>query len=122
MSVVPIISGFANAAASYLNYIGQRRQNSTNRAWENYWNERNMEFASSEAERAYQRQREMYDYMFQKENDYNLPAKQMQRLRQAGLNPALLAGSAVDAGKHVRLQKRQIPYYAHSNSFPKLYS
>lgn len=98
MSGAAILGGAANAAASYINYIAQRKQNSTNRYWENYWNERQMEFASSEAERSYQRQREMYDYMFQKENDYNSPANQMQRLRQAGLNPALLAGSAVNAG------------------------
>lgn len=98
MAGAAIIGGFANAAAEYLNYVGQRKQNSANRAWENYWNQRQMDFASSEAERSYQRQREMYDYMFHKENDYNSPAKQMQRLKQAGLNPALLAGSAIDAG------------------------
>lgn len=93
-----IIGGAANSAAAYINYINQRKQNSTNRYWENYWNERSMQFQSQEAERSYQRQREMYDYMFQKENEYNAPIRQMQRLRQAGLNPALLAGSAVDAG------------------------
>lgn len=98
MAAAAIISGAANAAASYINYINQRKQNSANRYWENYWNERSMAFQSQEAERSYQRQREMYDYMFQKENDYNSPMRQMQRLRQAGLNPALLAGSAVDAG------------------------
>lgn len=98
MAVDAIIGGAANAAASYINYINQRKQNSANRQWENYWNMQSMDFASREAERSYQRQREMYDYMFQKENDYNSPARQMQRLRAAGLNPALLAGSAVDAG------------------------
>lgn len=98
MAGAAIVAGAANAAGAYINYINQRKQNSANRYWENYWNQRQMDFASSEAERAYQRQREMYDYMFNKENDYNSPVKQMQRLRQAGLNPALLAGSAIDAG------------------------
>ena len=98
MSAGAIIGGFANSAAAYMNYLSQRKQNTSNRLWENYWNERQMEFASSEARRAYERQREFYDYMFNKENEYNSPVRQMQRLKQAGLNPALLAGSAVDAG------------------------
>ena len=93
-----IIGAAAGAANSYINYINQRHQNNQNILWTDYWNERQMDFQSREAERSYQRQREMYDYMFQKENDYNSPVRQMQRLRQAGLNPALLAGSAVDAG------------------------
>lgn len=98
MSGAAILGGAFNAASSYINYINQRKQNSANRQWENYWNLQSMDFQSREAERSYQRQREMYDYMFQKENDYNSPARQMQRLRAAGLNPALLAGSAIDAG------------------------
>lgn len=98
MSGAAILGGAFNAASSYINYINQRKQNSSNRQWENYWNMQSMDFQSREAERSYQRQREMYDYMFQKENDYNSPAMQMQRLRAAGLNPALIAGSAIDAG------------------------
>lgn len=98
MSAAAIFGGAFNAASSYINYINQRKQNSANRQWENYWNMQSMDFQSREAERSYERQKEMYDYMFQKENDYNSPSKQMQRLRAAGLNPALLAGSAVDAG------------------------
>ena len=53
-----IIGGAANSAAAYINYINQRKQNSTNRYWENYWNERSMQFQSQEAERAYQRVRQ----------------------------------------------------------------
>lgn len=98
MAGAAIVAGAANGAAAYINYINQRKQNDANLYWQNYWNERAMDYQSHEAERSYQRQKEMYDYMFQKENDYNSPMRQMQRLRQAGLNPALLAGSAVDAG------------------------
>lgn len=41
-----------------------------------------------EADRAFKRSKEMFDY----QNRYNTPARQMQRLKQAGLNPALMYG------------------------------
>jgi len=37
---------------------------------------------------AFKRQKELFDY----QNAYNTPAKQMERLKQAGLNPALMYG------------------------------
>ena len=37
---------------------------------------------------AFKRQKELFDY----QNAYNTPAKQMQRLKEAGLNPALMYG------------------------------
>ena len=54
---------------------------------------------------AYKRQREFSKEMFDMTNAYNTPAMQMERLRKAGLNPALMYGqgnvgnaSAVTAG------------------------
>jgi len=41
-----------------------------------------------EADRAHQRSKEMFDY----QNRYNTPARQMERLKEAGLNPALMYG------------------------------
>lgn len=41
-----------------------------------------------EADRAFYRSKQMFDY----QNRYNTPVKQMQRLKQAGLNPALMYG------------------------------
>ena len=41
-----------------------------------------------EADRAFKRSKQMFDY----QNRYNTPARQMQRLKQAGLNPALMYG------------------------------
>ena len=41
-----------------------------------------------EVDRAFRRSKEMFDY----QNRYNTPAKQMERLKQAGLNPALMYG------------------------------
>ena len=43
---------------------------------------------AKEADRAFERSKEMFDY----QNRYNTPARQMQRLRDAGLNPALMYG------------------------------
>lgn len=41
-----------------------------------------------EADRAFNRSKQMFDY----QNRYNTPTRQMQRLKQAGLNPALMYG------------------------------
>lgn len=41
-----------------------------------------------EADRAFNRSKQMFDY----QNRYNTPKRQMQRLKQAGLNPALMYG------------------------------
>ena len=42
----------------------------------------------SAEQRSFERQKDLFDYM----NKYNTPAKQMERLREAGLNPALMYG------------------------------
>jgi len=41
-----------------------------------------------EADRAFKRSKQMFDY----QNKYNTPARQMERLKSAGLNPALMYG------------------------------
>jgi hypothetical protein len=41
-----------------------------------------------EADRAFNRSKQMFDY----QNKYNTPARQMERLKRAGLNPALMYG------------------------------
>jgi hypothetical protein len=41
-----------------------------------------------EADRAFNRSKQMFDY----QNRYNTPTRQMQRLKRAGLNPALMYG------------------------------
>lgn len=49
----------------------------------------NQIFADKAAKKAYQRQLDFWN----KQNEYNLPANQMQRLQAAGLNPNLVYGS-----------------------------
>lgn len=59
--------------------------------------QREQKFNAEQAQVAYDRQRELYDYQFQKESEYNSPLAQMQRYKAAGLNPALMAGQ-MDSG------------------------
>lgn len=43
-------------------------------------------------------QKDMYDYTFNKEAEYNDPSAQVERLRTAGLNPALMYGGSGTTG------------------------
>lgn len=43
-------------------------------------------------------QKEMYDYTFDREAEYNNPKAQVERLKTAGLNPALMYGGSGTAG------------------------
>lgn len=66
-------------------------------------------------EREFQRNKEMADYkqkqdieMWQMQNEYNNPSNQMERLRQAGLNPNMVYGSGKAAGN----TSSQLPAYS----------
>ena len=52
--------------------------------------EREQSFNAEQAQVAYDRQREFYDYQFKNESNYNSPVSQMQRYKAAGLNPFLM--------------------------------
>ena len=52
--------------------------------------QREQQFNADQAQVAYDRQREFYDYQFQNESQYNSPLSQMQRYMQAGINPAMM--------------------------------
>jgi len=69
-----IISGIGNLAGSYFGYKGQKEANKTN---------------IQLAEQARQHDISMWNA----QNAYNTPAMQMQRLKEAGLNPNLVYGS-----------------------------
>lgn len=87
-----LVSGATNA-------IVGNNLNKKNRQFYQQMTEYQNNFNAQQAQIAYDRQRELYDYQFQKEAAYNDPSAQMQRMRAAGLNPALIYGSGVgDAG------------------------
>ena len=90
MSILSTITGssLVGAGASLLgNLIGSANQSSVNKT--------NMQIAQMNNEfneRMMQKQMDYNTEMWNKENAYNTPAAQAQRLRDAGLNPALMMG------------------------------
>jgi len=66
--------------------------------------------ANRKRARESQKQREWSESMWEKQNAYNTPANQMQRLRDAGLNPALMYGQGTtgNAEKALPYQQAQI--------------
>lgn len=56
-------------------------------------------------------QHEMDKQMFDYQNAYNTPAKQMQRLKAAGLNPALMYGQGTTGNASGYPQTKQLPAY-----------
>lgn len=60
----------------------------------------------NEAKRAFNYSKRMFDY----QNAYNTPARQMQRLREAGLNPALMYGQGTtgNAQGYPQMQPQQM--------------
>lgn len=96
-------SAIIGGAASLVSGAGQavvgQNLNRKNRRFYEQMTQQQNAFNSQQAQLAYQRSKDLYDYQFDKESAYNSPLAQMQRMRAAGLNPALMYGSGVgDAG------------------------
>lgn len=81
--------GIAGGAMSLIGGIGSGIQARKNRKLARELAQKQQDFMSSEAEKAYQRNLEMWN----KQNAYNSPSAQMARLEAAGLNPQLAYGS-----------------------------
>ena len=69
-------------------------------------NKRNREFAREQATTAYNRQIELMNM----QNDYNSPARQMQRLVDAGLNPFLAQGGMSNSLAAPEVSTGNMPY------------
>lgn len=67
-------------------------------------------FGNRSRKREAQRQREFSESMWNRQNAYNTPAMQMKRLKEAGLNPALMYGQGTtgNAEKALPYQQAQI--------------
>ena len=67
-------------------------------------------FGNRSRKREAQRQREWTESMWNRQNAYNTPAMQMKRLKEAGLNPALMYGQGTtgNAEKALPYQQAQI--------------
>lgn len=79
--IVPVIAAGASILGNIINTGAQRRQNQAQRAWE---------------EKMYSVQRQDALADWNRQNEYNLPSAQMQRLKAAGLNPNLVYGNGAD--------------------------
>lgn len=94
------IAAGASAFGSGVSAVVGSNLNKKNRAFYEKMTQQQNEFNASQAELAFQRQKDLYNYQFDKETSYNeqynSPFSQMQRLKEAGLNPALLMQSGVD--------------------------
>lgn len=83
------LSNVGGFASSVIGGIGSAIQARKNRKLARELAQKQQDFQSSEAEKAFQRNIEMWN----KQNAYNSPAAQMARLEAAGLNPNLAYGS-----------------------------
>lgn len=94
-----IIGAGASLVSGAANAIVGNNLNRKNRDFYREMTDRQNAFNAEQAQIAYNRQRELYDYQFNREAAYNDPVAQMSRLRNAGLSPSLLAeGGAGSAG------------------------
>jgi len=80
--LIPLIAAGASLAGQGINAMAQGKMNRKTRQW-------------NEKMYAQQRADSLSDYTMQ--NEYNSPASQMQRLRDAGLNPNLVYGNGATA-------------------------
>lgn len=102
MSVFPWIVGGTSVLNGYLDYKSSQDANAVNLQAVRETNASNKEIAqlNNEWSLAAMREQNQFNYdsardFFHMENEYNTPAQQMQRLRDAGINPAVaLGGSA----------------------------
>jgi len=76
-----IVGGALNMGSSYMQYKQQQKQN---------------ELDWSRQQEMYNRQRKDAQEDWMRQNEYNSPEQQMNRLRQAGLNPNLVYGKGAD--------------------------
>lgn len=72
----------------------QKNQNRLNRQWQSSENALDREFQAQQQESLLNSQQDFQREMFNLQNQYNLPANQIARLRSAGLNPAALLGGS----------------------------
>lgn len=92
-----------NTVNNLLNRGAQRQEFRQNR--------RMSELAYSQDLDMWNRQSNWNREMWELQNEYNLPANQMQRLRDAGLNPNLIYGNAAAGGQAAKIESAQMPKY-----------
>lgn len=107
MSILSFLGKVGKGIVENIPVVGGIVSNAMNAKAQNRINEQNIQYARE----AYSRERadSLSDWHMQ--NAYNDPASQMDRLKNAGLNPNLVYGNGADAqmGAPVRASKQQLP-------------
>jgi len=108
MSLWPMImQGGLNMGISALNNVFNRR--AQRRAFAE--NRRQAEVAYGRDVDMWNRQSTWNREMWDLQNEYNMPANQMDRLRKAGLNPNLMYGNGAAGGQAAQIQQATMPKY-----------
>lgn len=94
------IAGGLAAVGTGVSAVVGSNLNKKNRAFYEEMTNRQNAFNAAQADLAFQRQQMLYDYQFNRETkyneEYNSPLAQMQRLKEAGLNPALMMSGGLE--------------------------
>ena len=120
MSVAATIGALGTAAAAGINAATSEARNAKSYKYTKRLQDEQNRFNAQQAQIAYDRQRELYNYQYQNERSaflsdrehneqYNSPLAQMQRYKQAGLNPALLTGQIGSGSANVDFSAPSMP-------------
>lgn len=100
-ALLPFVIGGTSALNGYLNYQSSKQANEANLQAVRETNQTNKDIAAANNEWSLAAMREQNEWnrqqavdMFRMENEYNSPSLQMQRLRDAGINPAVALGGS----------------------------
>jgi hypothetical protein len=92
------------AINNWFNRRAQKQSFKDNQAMSNLAHQHNVDL--------WNRQSEWNIQQWNRQNEYNTPAAQKQRLKDAGLNPALMYGNAAAGGSAASIQQAQTPKYS----------
>lgn len=96
VTIAALVAGGVSLAATATSGIATGKLNKKNREWQEKMHniQRQESLADIESARAYQNQ------LIADDRAYNSPESQVERLRDAGLNPSLAYGQGIDAGNY----------------------
>ena len=105
-----IIGAAANSASASDNLDAQREENEKNRQFNAEQAELARQYSTREREAQQQFQSQEWQRQFEAQNAYNTPAAQSQRLKSAGINPAVyFTGSQVAQGGNTSVSAPSTP-------------
>ena len=105
-----LLGSAANSASASENLEAQREENQKNREFNAHQAELARQYSTSEREAQQKYQSEEWQRQFEAQNAYNTPAAQSQRLKSAGINPAVyFTGSQVAQGGNTSVSAPSTP-------------